>query len=510
LNILLVYPEFPDTFWSFKHALRFVSKKAASPPLGLLTVAALLPSHWPVKLVDLNVRPLSDQDLAWSDLVMVSAMAVQRDSARTLIERCHLAGKRMVAGGPLFSGEPEAFPLADYLVLAEAEVTLPGFLDDLARGEAKRVYTSTEYADLNRSPAPRYELLNHRQYSTMSVQTSRGCPYQCDFCNVTALFGHRPRFKSAKQVIAELEAIYQAGWRSNVFFVDDNFIGNRRYAKEELLPAIIEWRQGKKDLVFSTQLTINLADDQELMDLMVKAGFQTAFIGIETPDDLCLAECGKSQNQNRNLVESVHRIQRSGIEVQGGFIVGFDSDTPSIFQRQIDFIQKSGIVTAMVGLLQALSGTPLYQRLKDEGRLTWEGSGSGDNVDGTTNIVPRMDLTILMDGYRHILEQIYTPKFYYQRIRTFLKEFKAPGMGAHMDWLNIRAFFRSVFRLGILGRERGQYWRLFFWTLVHRPKAMAQAITFSIYGFHFSRIFQLYFKKSAPSPGKLAGHSLRA
>ena len=510
MNILLVYPEFPDTFWSFKHALRFVSKRSGSPPLGLLTVAAMLPREWPSKLVDLNTTPLLDRDLAWADLILISAMSAQRPAARRLIERCHLAGKRMVAGGPLFSGEPDAFPLVDHLLLGEAEVDLPAFLEDLVHGQAKHLYQCHEYADLSHSPAPRYDLLDYRQYSTMVIQTSRGCPYQCDFCNVTALFGHRPRFKAAGQVIAELDALYQRGWRSNIFFVDDNFIGNRRYVKEDLLPAIIEWRKGKKGLVFSTQLTINLADDQELMDLMAKAGFQIAFIGIETPDELCLAECGKSQNQNRNLVESVQRIQQSGIEVQGGFIVGFDSDTPSIFQRQIDFIQKSGIVTAMVGLLQALSGTPLYQRLKNENRLLFEGSGSGDNVDGTTNIIPSMDRSILMEGYYRILEHIYAPKAYYQRVRTFLKEYKAPALGTHFDWLNIRAFFRSVFQLGIVGRERGQYWRLFFWTLAHRPKSFAQAITFAIYGFHFRRVFQLHVQKGHLPPANMAGSRLQA
>jgi len=271
-----------------------------------------------------------------------------------------------------------------------------------------------------------------------------------------------------------------------VFFVDDNFIGNKKQIKTEILPALIEWRKGKVGMTFDTEVSINLADDDELMSLMAQAGFTNVFVGIETPNEDSLAECNKKQNIKRDLVESVKRIQRAGLQVEGGFIVGFDSDTPSIFQQQNDFIQKSGIVMAMVGLLQAPYGTKLYQRMQSEGRLT--DSISGDNVDGSTNIIPKMNLDLLRDGYRKLLSQLYAPEQYYARVRTFLREYKAPQIKVHLEFSEILAFFRSIYRLGIKGVERVQYWRLFFWTLFRRPNLFPLAITLSIYGFHFRTV----------------------
>jgi radical SAM superfamily enzyme YgiQ (UPF0313 family) len=375
MNILLVYPEFPDTFWSFKHALRFVRKKAGSPPLGLLTVAAMLPVAWEKRLVDLNVTGLSQKDLLWADYVFISAMIVQRDATRAVIARCKEAGVPVVAGGPLFTMEHEQFPEVDHFVLNEAELTLPPFLADLANGCARRIYTTTEFPDIRQTPAPLWQLADLKHYNTVSIQFSRGCPFNCDFCNVTALLGHRPRTKTAPQLIAELDSLYALGWRKGVFFVDDNFIGNKKQLKTELLPALIAWRKGKIGMPFNTEASINLADDPELMALMTQAGFNTVFVGIETPNEDSLVECSKTQNKGRDLVESVKRLQRAGLQVQGGFIVGFDSDSPAIFQQQIDFIQKSGIVTAMVGLLQAPVGTRLHARMQEEGRLVSEMSG---------------------------------------------------------------------------------------------------------------------------------------
>ena len=490
MNILLIYPEFPDTFWSFKHALRFVRRKASSPPLGLLTVAAMLPPSWSKRLVDVNVTELTREDLAWADLAFVSGMTVQRESAHQIIARCKEAGVKVVAGGPLFTVEHEQFHEVDHLVLHEAELTLPAFLADLRENRAKRVYTTSEYADLEVTPVPLWELADLGRYFSMSVQFSRGCPYNCDFCNVTALLGHRPRTKTAKQVIAELDSVYDLGWRGGIFFVDDNLIGNKRCLETELLPALIEWRKGKKVGLFSTEVSINLADDESLMHLMVEAGFGSVFVGIETPDESGLAECGKKQNMGRDLVENVKRLQRAGLQVQGGFIVGFDSDTPSIFQRQIDFIQESGIVTAMVGLLQAPPGTRLFERLKQAGRLLEQ--MSGDNVDGTTNIVPAMDLDTLREGYRRILQHIYSPAPYYQRVRTFLSEYKPPKLAIPRDpaflWEMVLAFIRSMYRLGIRGQERVHYWRLLRWTLFRRPKLLPMAVTLAIYGYHFRTI----------------------
>ncbi|MCL5998591.1 MAG: B12-binding domain-containing radical SAM protein [Chloroflexi bacterium] len=488
MNILLVYPEFPDTFWSFKHALRFVRKKASTPPLGLVTVAAMLPEGWNKRLIDANVQDLTDKDLAWADYVFISAMVVQRASARRIIDRCKARGLKVVAGGPLFTCEPGQFADVDHLILNEAEFTLPPFLADLAHGRPQRVYTSDEFPDIRQTPVPLWHLIDLKRYATMSIQFSRGCPFNCDFCNITALLGHRPRTKTAAQIIAELDSLYALGWRKTVFFVDDNFIGNKRQIKTEILPALIEWRKGKVGMSFDTEVSINLADDEELMGLMARAGFTNVFVGIETPNEDSLVECNKKQNTHRDLVESVRRIQRAGLQVEGGFIVGFDSDTPSIFQQQIDFIQKSGIVMAMVGLLQAPYGTQLYQRMKEEGRLTDE--ISGDNVDGTTNIIPKMNLDVLREGYRKLLAQLYSPEYYYERVKTFLREYRAPQIRVHLEFNEILAFFRSIYRLGIKGVERVQYWQLFFWTLFRRPKLFPLAITLSIYGFHFRTVCQ--------------------
>jgi len=486
----MVYPEFPDTFWSFKHALKFVHKKAGAPPLGLLTVAAMLPAEWEKRLVDLNVTKLSPADLTWADYVFVSAMVVQRDSAREIITRCKQAGVKVVAGGPLFTMEHDQFPEVDHFVLNEAELTLQPFLSDLANGCAKPMYTTSEFPEIQNTPVPLWRLADLKHYESISIQFSRGCPFNCDFCNITTLLGHRPRLKTAVQIIAELDDIYALGWRKGVFFVDDNFIGNKKQLKTELLPALIEWRKGKIGMSFNTEVSINLADDPELLNLMAQAGFDTVFVGIETPNEDSLVECNKNQNKGRDLVESVKVLQRAGLQVQGGFIVGFDNDTSSIFQQQIDFIQKSGIVTAMVGLLQAPPGTHLYQRLKREGRLLKD--ISGDNMDGSTNIVPKMGLASLREGYRKILGQIYAPKSYTDRVITFLREYRPPKVKVHLELQSILALGRSIFRLGILGVERVQYWRLFFWTLFRRPRLFPLAITLSIYGFHFRQVVELH------------------
>ncbi len=490
MNVLLIYPRIPDTFWSFRHALRFIRKEANVPPLGLLTVAALLPKEWNQRLVDLNVTSLRDEDLAWAEYAFVSGMAVQRQEAHRVIHRCKEAGLTVVVGGPLFTSEPERFPEADHLVLNEGELTLPAFLADLEAGSPRRIYTSDAYPDLASSPVPAWELLDLSRYASMAIQFSRGCPFDCEFCNITALLGHVPRIKKATQIVAELEALYTAGWRGRVFFVDDNFIGNRKALKQEVLPALVTW-QARRGYVmgFETEASINLADDEELMALMVAAGFDTVFVGIETPSEEGLRECNKGQNRNRDLLESVRRLHRAGLQVQGGFIVGFDSDTPSVFQQQVDFIQKSGIVSAMVGLLQAPRGTRLYQRMKQEGRLLRE--MTGDNTDGSTNILPKMDLSLLQEGYRHILEHIYDPAHYYERVRTFLRDYQPPRIHFRLDKDYFMAFLRSIALLGIQGKERWHYWHLFFWSLLRRPRLFPLAITAAIYGFHFRKVYEV-------------------
>jgi radical SAM superfamily enzyme YgiQ (UPF0313 family) len=489
MRVLLIYPEYPDTFWSFKHALKFIRKRAALPPLGLLTIGAMLPREWSKKLVDVNVEKLTEKDLAWADYAFVSGMVVQRESAHEIIARCKEAGLKIVAGGPLFTSEYDEFEGVDHFVLNEAELTLPRFLADLEKGCAQHIYETSEFCDIRKTPAPMWDLMDLKHYASMSIQFSRGCPFNCEFCNVTALFGHRSRIKTAEQIIAELDGLYDQGWRGQVFFVDDNFIGNKGYLKNHLLPALIQWQKGKKGFPFNTEASVNLADDEPLMEMMVEAGFDAVFIGIETPNEESLAECNKQQNKNRNLLESVKRMQRAGLQVTGGFIVGFDSDTPSIFQRQIEFIQKSGIVTAMVGLLNAPPGTRLYERMRKEGRLI--GIISGDNIDGTTNILPKMGLDALREGYRNIMQQIYSPQHYYKRALTFLREYKAPKIRTPLDFQRLLGLLRSSIRLGIFGKERFQYWKILFWALFRRPQLFTLTITFAIYGHHFRRICKL-------------------
>ncbi len=493
MNILLIYPEFPETFWSFNYALSFVGKKSAFPPLGLLTVASLLPEEWHKRLVDVNVDKLTDKDLLWADMAFIGSMAVQRKSAENIIARCKAANLKVVAGGPLFTSEPDAYEEVDHLVLDEAECTLPAFLADLADGQPKKVYRASGFCDLKDTPAPSWNLVKMKRYASLNIQFSRGCPFNCEFCNVTTLFGHQSRIKTPQQVITDLDRMYASGWRGSIFFVDDNFIGNKAFLKAHLLPALIQWREGKKGCVFFTEASINLADDQELLDMMARAGFDSVFIGIESPDEVSLTECHKTQNKNRDLLESVKIIHRSGLQVMGGFIVGFDSDMPSIFQRQIDFIQKSGIVTAMVGMLQAPPGTRLFDRLQGESRLV--DTFSGDNVDGTTNIIPRMGIDRLLDGYQSIMKQIYSPKSYYRRIRTLMRELKAPQIYQPINTQRFLSFFRTAFRLGVLGKERFQYWHLIAWTLTRMPRQLPLAVTLAIYGYHYRKICELYILK---------------
>jgi radical SAM superfamily enzyme YgiQ (UPF0313 family) len=494
MKILLVYPQYPLTFWSFKYALTFISKKASLPPLGLLTVAAMLPEDWEVRLVDKNVKNLANTDLLWADYVFLSAMSIQRESAERIIRRCKSLGVKIIAGGPLFTSVPEEFGDVDHLVLNEAEITLPLFLADLRQGKARHIYTSPEWADLATTPVPRFDLLDNKRYASMNIQYSRGCPFDCDFCNITVLYGRVPRTKDTSQVLAELDSIYRRGFRGSVFIVDDNFIGNKGKLKKEVLPAIIAWMEKRKyPFTLYTEASINLADDAELMKLMVRAGFDQVFIGIESPNDESLAECSKLQNRNRDLVASVRKIQQAGMEVQAGFIVGFDKDPAMIFERLIEFIQASGIVTAMVGLLNAPHGTKLYDRMKEEGRLVK--SPTGDNTDFSINFIPKMNQEDLLSGYNKILKTIYSPKHYYARVKTFLKGHYPPQIrSGNLRFNYLMAGFKSVVRLGIIGRERYQYWKLFFWSLFRRPRLFPLAITLAIYGFHFRKVFSKHEK----------------
>jgi len=489
MNILLINPRIPDTYWSFRHAIRFISKKSSNPPLGLLTVAAMLPGSWNRKVADLNCQALDDSQIKWADYVFISAMSIQSDSVTNVIQRCRSLNKKIVAGGPLFTGDPESYMHLDHLILNEAELTLPLFLADLKKGKPLKIYRSTAFADLHSTPAPDYSLIKASDYAQLSIQYSRGCPHRCEFCEITALLGHKVRTKSTIQVLHELDNIRLTGYRGNVFFVDDNFIANKHKIKTDLLPAIADWNKGKGyPFTFTTEASIDLSGDPVLMKRMTEAGFEKVFIGIETPDEAALKECDKHLNLKHDLLESVENIQSAGIEVSAGFIVGFDSDNAGIFQRQIDFIQQSGIITAMVGLLNAPNRTSLYNRLNNEGRILH--NSSGDNTDYSMNFIPKMNKEILLEGYRSILTNIYSIKPYHRRLKGFLRKFKpAVHTKIRISRGKITALLRSIIYLGILSKGRIHYWKLVIWSLFTRPKMLPLAITYSIYGYHFRKVY---------------------
>lgn len=490
MNILLVYPETPFTFWSFQHALKFISKKAIEPPLGLITVAALLPKDWEKKLIDMNVSHLKDAHLLWADYVFLSGMNVHAQSFMKLVKRCNELGVKVVAGGPMSTTDYRQFLGVDHFVLNEAETTLPLFVKDVMNNDTKPLYTSDDFPDLSETVVPMWELLDRGKYVSMSVQYSRGCPFNCEFCSVTLLNGHKPRTKSTAQFIHELEILYDLGWRGNVSIVDDNFIGNKRQLKSELLPALIDWSEKHRyPFTFSTEASINLADDEELVRQLVKASMKAVFVGIETPNEASLTECGKNQNLQRDLVASVKTLHRNGLIVHGGFIVGFDHDPQSIFEDQIQFIKKSGIVTAMVGLLTAISGTRLFHRLKSENRLL--NLSSGNNMDGSVNFIPKMNYKKLIKGYKSVLQNIYSQKEYYERLKIFLSEYHMPSEAQlRITFRDIRAFFRSLWILGIMEKGRHYFWNLLFFTLKEHPEKFTLALTLAIYGFHFRRVIE--------------------
>ncbi len=492
MNVLLVYPECPDSFWSFTHALKFISKKAAVPPLGLITVSAMLPDTWNKKLVDLNISSLRASDIQWADFVFISAMYIQKESVSMVIIESKKWNKKIVVGGPLFTREYANYPEVDHFILNEAEITMPLFLADLKKGQTQRIYATDEYANLTQSPVPDFHLLSEKDYAFMNIQVSRGCPYACNFCEITSLLGHKVRMKSSAQIINELDVLYHTvKWRGPVSIVDDNFIGNKNEIKYNLLPAMKEWMKVHKyPFTFNIQSTINIADDKELMSLLVESGFYATFIGIETPEEKSLHYCNKVQNRNRNLLDSVKKIQQAGIQVSGGFIVGFDSDTPTVFQRQIDFIQQSGIVSAMVGLLNAPKNTKLFHQLKAENRLTSE--ATGNNTDFSMNFIPKMNYNQLLEGYRKIIQNIYSAKPYYKRVRKLLLNYNRLAKGQTKIRLSLLiAFIKSVYVIGFLNKGRTEYWKFMIWTLFNKPKLMVDAITYAVYGYHFRTVYGL-------------------
>lgn len=485
MKILLVYPGYPDTFWSFKHALKFISKKAAYPPLGLLTVAAMLPEEWNKRLIDVNVTNIKGEDIEWADMIFISAMLVQKNSAQEIINRCKALGKTVVAGGPAFTTSCEKFKGVDHFVLNEAEVTLPLFLKDLERGTLKEIYTSTQKPDITKTPVPLWSLINFKDYATMAVQYSRGCPFDCDFCDITKMYGRVSRTKEPGQIIAEVQSLYDAGWKRSIFFVDDNFIGNKKKVKE-MLPRLIDCQQKHKcPSPLFTETTVGLAADEDLMRLMSAANFSEVFVGIESPNEASLKGCGKIQNTGIDLKDAIRIIQEHGLQVMGGFIVGFDQDDRNIFESVTDFIQSTGIVTAMVGMLDALPQTRLWQRLQVEGRLT--NDTTGENTDGCLNFIPKMGKSVLVKGYKEMIAELYSPKAYYERINTFFKSYKSTAR-KRISRNEIQAFFKSVWLIGIFSRSSPYFWKLLLKTSFTKPKLLHKAIEMAIFGWHFRKI----------------------
>jgi len=438
----------------------------------------------------MDVSSLTDEDLDWAECVFISGMAAQRRSANEVIARCKARGVRIVAGGPLFTCEHEQFDQVDHLVLNEAELTLSGFLHDLERGSPQHVYSTTGFADLRETPVPLWELVNLKDYHQITVQFGRGCPFNCEFCNIASLLGHRVRVKTGGQIIAELERAYQLGYRGNVMFADDNIIGNRKALEQDLLPKLIEWRKTRPGINFQTEASIDMADDPQLMQMLVRAGFERIGVGIESLNAECLSECGKHQNKNRDTLADVRRITQAGLVVQGGFIVGFDHDDAGVFQQLTDFIQESGIVAVAVGLLQAIPGTRLYERMKREGRL--ENTWGGNWVEGTINFATRMDPDVLHAGYRNMLKDIYSPRNHYLRAKTFLRAYKQPPEFRirSEESGRLTAFVRALVRLGIMDRGRVYFWRLLFWTAITRRELLPLAVSMAIQGYHFRKVIE--------------------
>lgn len=490
-HILLVYPEVPNnTYWSFTYALKFIRKKNSMPPLGLITVAALIPPSYEVKLVDMNIQPLQDDHIQWADMVFISAMMIQQEAMEAVIARCRRMNKKVVLGGPIANSSHADIRGVDHFVPGEVENTLAAFLEDLENGSARPLYPLPPHPDITHAPPPRFDLLDLHAYASMSVQYSRGCPFHCEFCDIWPLYGNSPRLKSTPALLAELADLYRLGWRGAVFVVDDNFIGNKKQVKANLLPALKNWQQSHGyPFRFFTEASINMADDEELLAAMRESGFNEVFIGIETPDTDGLRESGKVQNLKRDLDFSIRRIQRHGIEVMAGFIVGFDNDKEDIFTRQISFIENNGIPKAMIGLLNALPGTRLYHRLEKENRIV--AASAGNNTHHlSTNFITRMDSRILLDGYKKILAHIYDfrLKNYFKRCNRLLDRIEYRNFfPRRIRFPEISAFLKSLFRQPFTPYGL-QYLKFLSRNLIKHRDVFAEVITLSIMGHHFHTI----------------------
>ena len=492
MKVLLVNPKFPDTYWSFRHALPFEGKRSVFPPLGLMTVSGLLPKDCERRLVDLEIESLKTSQIDWADMVFITGMLAQKQSLHEVVERCRKRGKKIVLGGPYVTSTIEELPYADHIFQGEAETTLPQFFQDLERGTTKRIYKAPERPPMSLAPIADFGLVNMKKYSNMSIQYSRGCPFSCEFCDIIEIYGRIPRTKSNQQVIAEFDELKRLGWRGPLFIVDDNFIGNKKNVRL-LLPAIIEW-QKKNGYPFSllTEASVNLADDDDLLAAMKDGGFRRVFLGIETPVEESLKEAQKSQNRG-NLLDSVRKIQSHGMEVMAGFIVGFDNDPDDIFERQIEFIRESAIPMAMVGMLNALPDTQLWKRLEREGRLLGA-DATGNNTIATVNFIPKMDVDTLIAGYQRIMRTIYKPSEYYRRALDSLQRVPQDVPEAHQyhGIKAVKAFVRIAFKLGVLDAERREFWRFFLGAARTHHDRMAELLRHAAMAYHFRKLNESY------------------
>ena len=492
MKVLLVNPKFPDTYWSFRHALPFEGKRSVFPPLGLMTVSGLLPRDCERRLVDLEIESLKTSQIDWADMVFITGMLAQKQSLHEVVERCRQRGKKIVLGGPYVTSTIEELPHADHIFQGEAETTLPQFFQDLERGTTKRIYKAPERPPMSLAPIADFGLVNMKKYSNMSIQYSRGCPFSCEFCDIIEIYGRIPRTKSNQQVIAEFNELKRLGWRGPLFIVDDNFIGNKKNVRL-LLPAIIEWqKQNGYPFSLLTEASVNLADDEDLLAAMKDAGFRRVFLGIETPVEESLKEAQKSQNRG-NLLDSVRRIQSHGMEVMAGFIVGFDNDPDDIFERQIEFIRESAIPMAMVGMLNALPDTQLWKRLEREGRLLGA-DATGNNTIATVNFIPKMDVDTLIAGYQRIMRTIYKPSEYYRRALDSLQRVPQDIPEAHQyhGIKAVKAFLRIAFKLGVLDAERREFWRFFLEAARTHHDRMTELLRHAAMAYHFRKLNESY------------------
>jgi len=496
MNILLIYPEMPGTIGKFGYMINLTGRKSAFPPIGLLTVAALLPKEWNKKVIDLNTDPLTQKDLQWADYAFISSMNVQGKSAKEVIKMCNNENLPVVAGGPLFTHEHEKFSGVDHFVLNEAEITLPLFLEDLEKGTPKSIYQTSQFADVHSTPSPMWELVDTNKYLYSVVQYSRGCPYLCDFCDVTALFGRVPRTKTPYQLIEELDTLVSSGKNEMIFFADDNLIGNKKSLKTELLPALIGWRgKNRYAPAFATQLTINLADDEEMMELLLEAGFRHILIGIESIDEVSLIQMRKKQNTRRNLMDNIRFLHEKGFIVIGTFIVGLDTDKTDVFQNVINFIQESGIVLIVINVLKAPPGTELYDRMVKENRLLED----FEFEEGRTNIVPVMDPEELHNGYKKVLQAVYAPENIFKRIVTYYSDKKPHKVKYPIkrkvsvkDFYN---FMRIIFKLGVTNEDRKYFWKTIFWTINYNYRYLDLTILYLLLMYQYKKLLESFIER---------------